>query len=458
MDARVRGVYRQAAAPITPPAVRWLPSFAHAGSQRLTPSSTPLADRPKSNNFAGLQSPVFQSLRKITARLLSMKLIARVSAILVLSLSLISTGERAARASEDERGAPDPQPVTLASQSASSVKMAIKPEITERAREVRGIYFSRNAIAARGAEGTARFLKSAGLNAVVIDFKDSEGNMSASLSGDEPPTKWKPVTRDLLKQLDELGVHTIARIVCFSDPVTPRKFPHRAVMDGRPHKQGEIWANWGGRNTWLDPYNVENQQMVIDLARRAQELGFHEVQLDYIRFPVDEATPFAVFPAKTEHTRADLLTDLMRRVDEAIEIPLGVDVFGTTAFQFEPQEELGQDPARWAAHVQVFSPMLYMNKMGNYMAPGPRRAERLVRTAVGRMRGRIGPGPVIRPFLQAFERGADYYNAEFIAEQVRGAMGGGGNGFLFWDPSAQYAILKDAREAILSPLGTKPSR
>jgi hypothetical protein len=195
--------------------------------------------------------------------------------------------------------------------------------------------------------------------------------------------------------------------------------------------------------------------MVIDLAKRAEELGFHEVQLDYIRFPVDEATPFALYPAKTEQTRADLLTDLMRRVDEAIEIPLGVDVFGTTAFQFEPQDELGQDPARWAAHVQVFSPMLYMNKMGNYIAPGPRRAERLVRLAVGRMRGRIGPGPVIRPFLQAFERGADYYTPEFIAEQVRGAMSGGGNGFLFWDPSTQYAILKDARESILAPLATR---
>jgi hypothetical protein len=74
------------------------------------------------------------------------------------------------------------------------------------------------------------------------------------------------------------------------------------------------------------------------------------------------------------------------------------------------------------------------------------------------MRGRVGPAPVIRPFLQAFERGADYYTPEFIAEQVRGALTGGGNGFLFWDPSAQYKILKDAREAILSPLGTQASR
>jgi hypothetical protein len=377
-----------------------------------------------------------------------MKFRTRLLAVLCLALCLLSTRDEIARASDDQRSESEPQTVSLSTGAdPSGASMAVEPQLNERVRAIRGAYFSRNTIAARGAQDTAKFLRSAGLNAVVIDFKDSEGNMSASLSGDEPPTKWRPVTRDLLKQLDELGVYTIARIVCFSDPVLPKKHPERAVMDGRPHKQGEIWANWGGRNTWLDPYHPENQQMVIDLAERAEALGFHEVQLDYIRFPVDEATPFAVFPSQTSQTRTDLLTDLMRRVDEAIEIPLGVDVFGTTAFQFEPQLELGQDPVRWAAHVQVFSPMLYVNKMGNYMAPGPRRAQRLVNLAVSRLRGRLGPGPVIRPFLQAFERGADYFTPEFIVEQIKGATSGGGDGYLFWDPSTKYQMVHAAREA-----------
>jgi len=378
-----------------------------------------------------------------------MKFRTRLLGVLCLALSLLSTRDEIARASDDPRNESAPQTDRLTAADDQGASAAIRPEVDERTRAIRGVYFSRNTIAARGALDTAKFLRTAGLNAVVIDFKDSEGNMSASLSGDEPATKWKPVTRDLLEQLDKLGVYTIARIVCFSDPVLPRKHPERAVMDGRPHKQGEIWANWGGRNTWLDPYNPVNQQMVIDLAKRAQELGFHEVQLDYIRFPVDEATPFAVFPSQTAQSRTDLLTDLMRRVDEAIEIPLGVDVFGTTAFQFEPQLELGQDPERWAAHVQVFSPMLYVNKMGNYMAPGPRRAQRLVNLAVSRLRGRLGPKPVIRPFLQAFERGADYFTPEFIVEQIKGATSGGGDGYLFWDPSTKYQMVHEAAESAL---------
>ena len=323
---------------------------------------------------------------------------------------------------------------------------AVKPEISDRTRAVRGVYLSAASVGMRGAESTARFLKSAGLNAAAIDFKGGDGRVTEPLPGQAPTAK-RPITKELLAKLDELGVYTIARIVCFSDPILPRAHPERAVIDGRPNKHGHVWADWGNRNTWLDPYHPANQQMVIDLAKRAETLGFREVQLDYIRFPVDEATTFAVFPSQTTQTRAELLTELMRRVDAAIDIPLGVDVFGTTAFQFESQDQLGQDPKEWMQHVQVFSPMLYMNKMSNYMKPGPRRAERLVRLAVSRMRAQVGPTPVIRPFLQAFERGADYFTPEFIVEQVKGARDGGADGYLFWDPGAKYSIVREAHNA-----------
>jgi hypothetical protein len=49
---------------------------------------------------------------------------------------------------------------------------------------------------------------------------------------------------------------------------------------------------------------------------------------------------------------------------------------------------------------------------------------------------------VIRPYLQAFENGADYYNGEFIAEQIRGARQGGGDGFLWWHPASNYGMVR----------------
>ena len=72
-----------------------------------------------------------------------MKFAMRLLAILCLSLSLISTGERAARASDDKRRMPDSQPVQLAgSDDSSTVKTVVKPEIGERTRASRSIWRS----------------------------------------------------------------------------------------------------------------------------------------------------------------------------------------------------------------------------------------------------------------------------------------------------------------------------
>ena len=37
--------------------------------------------------------------------------------------------------------------------------------------------------------------------------------------------------------------------------------------------------------------------LIVELAKEVEDLGFDEIQLEYIRFPVDEGTRFATFPA-----------------------------------------------------------------------------------------------------------------------------------------------------------------
>ena len=53
--------------------------------------------------------------------------------------------------------------------------------------------------------------------------------------------------------------------------------------------------------------------------------------------------------------------------------------------------------------------MLYINGMQSLIRKGgPARAQNLVFAATNNLRERIGPLPVIRPFLQGFSLGADY--------------------------------------------------
>jgi hypothetical protein len=285
----------------------------------------------------------------------------------------------------------------------------------------------------------------ANMNAAVLDLKDGEGRVTYDTQVPELQPQRQIFMKDprgFVSYLKEHGVYTIARIVCFSDPYLPRNDPSRAVLDGRPGKEGVLWAAWGGRNTWLDPYNERNHQTITEVAKEAEAIGFDEVQFDYVRWPVDEAVEFAVFPAQVETLRRFVLLSFLRRVDAAIRIPIGVDVFGLTAFREGDAPGLGQVPEVWALHVDVFSPMLYVNRMPWMRDHKEHRVMYLMETAIANLRRRVGAAPVIRPFMQGFPHGADHFDAEFIADEVRGARQGGADGFLFWHPGSAFGTVQ----------------
>lgn len=345
------------------------------------------------------------------------------------------------------RAAPDggaPPPATPATRVASDDPL-IDP-MSEAGQQARGLYFSAPVYKRLGAKGIIRRLRAANMNAAVIDMKDGEGRVNYDTQIPSLQPQKRRFIDDMPAFVAELkagGVYTIARVVCFSDPYLPKNEPERAVMDNRERKAGQVWANWGGRNTWLDPYNPKNHQLIVDMVKEVEALGVDEIQLDYVRWPVDEAVKFAKFPAEVATPRREVLLGMLKQIDEAIRIPLGADVFGLTALRRGDPAGLGQSLEDWTAHLEVFSPMLYINGMQSLIRRGgPARAQNLVFAATNALRQRIGPLPVIRPFLQGFSRGADYYNAEFIAEQVRGVFKANGDGFLFWHPGSNYKMVQ----------------
>jgi hypothetical protein len=320
--------------------------------------------------------------------------------------------------------------------------------VSEQGQKARGLYFSAPVQKRLGARGIAAKLRQYGIDAAVLDLKDGEGRVSydTKIPALQPQKqKFHDDVPAFVAELKAAGIYTIARVVCFSDPFLPRNEPDRAVMDNRPYKQGKIWASWGKRNTWLDPYNTKNHDLIVEIAKEVEKLGFDEIQFDYIRFPVDSTTRWAHFPAQVETPRRYVLIGMLKRIDEAVRIPIGADVFGLTAFREGDPAGLGQSLTEWTPYVEVFSPMLYLNGMQSLVPRGsPARAHRLIYAGIKTLRGRVGNGPVLRPFLQAFENGADYYNPEFIAEQIRGAYTAGADGWLFWHPGSNFKMVQAA--------------
>lgn len=311
--------------------------------------------------------------------------------------------------------------------------------------QARGLYFNGPMMKRLGVKGIIRTVKGANLDAVVLDIKDGEGRVTYDTKIEAIIPQKRVFVKDFAAFVAELkaaGIYTIARVVCFSDPNLPRADHSRAVLDNRPSRAGRIWADTGHRNTWLDPYNERNHELIASIARDVESFGFDEIQLDYVRFPVDEATVFAHFPAQVDKPRREVILSLLRRIDAAISIPINTDVFGLTALRVGDPAGLGQSLEDWVPHVEVFSPMLYVNGMKTWVSGGANRAERLVLAAMSKLRERVGHGPVLRPFLQAFANGADYYTPAFIAEQIRGARNAGSDGFLFWHPGSSYGLVQ----------------
>jgi hypothetical protein len=318
--------------------------------------------------------------------------------------------------------------------------------VSEAGQRARGMYITGPFVRVVGVDALIERLRAARLDAAVIDLKDGAGRVTYDTQIEilEPQQRnFLGDARALVQRLKDEGIYTIARIVCFADPQLPLRHPERAIQDNRPNRNHRPWRSWGTAGTWLDPYNTDNHDLVIAIAREAEALGFEEVQLDYVRWPVDDGTPYAHYPAMTEGSpeRFVVLKDFLRRMDEQLRIPIGVDVFGLTAFNFGNQRPLGQKLDEWTEYVEVFSPMLYINSMRTWGHGPPERDRRLIEAGVTQMRRRLGPQPVIRPFLQAFEEGADDAGPGFIARQIRGARRGGADGYLFWHPGSRYHLL-----------------
>jgi hypothetical protein len=352
--------------------------------------------------------------------------------------------------------------VSAVGPSTALTQAAQNDHLSERVQRATGLYISGPYIRLHGVEGVIGMLRRARMDTAVVDFKDGMGRVLYDSSIPELARSESGHIEDpraLVQALHDANIHVIGRIVCFSDRVLALREPERAIQDNRPRHEGRPWISWGTGGAWLNPWDQRNLDMIVRLADEVEGFGVDEIQLDYIRFPVDDGVHLAAYPGeRTDITRAQHLHDLLARIDATISVPLGADVFGIQAFWEGDRSGLGQDLALWTDHVDVFSPMLYLNAMLDWERDRPHRARSLVQVGVSRLRQRIGHRPIIRPFLQGFDNGLseEEWEPRFIADQIRGARGGGADGFLFWNPGSMFGMVQRAMQGPARALSPFP--
>ena len=203
------------------------------------------------------------------------------------------------------------------------------------------------------------------INALVIDIKESDTYLvydstavplAKEIGADERPgSKWLP---ELVEELQDRGIYTIARIVVFKDRMLAEQRPQLAIR----HVNGGVWKDQKGK-PWVNPYNREIWDYNIAIAREALDMGFGEVQWDYVRFPdVPSSLQRTMsFPGADGVSREDNIRNFLRYSKEQLaeyQVPIAADVFGLST-HLESDVGIGQQWEKVIEAADVVLPMVY---------------------------------------------------------------------------------------------------
>jgi hypothetical protein len=386
--------------------------------------------------------------------------IVALSAIAVGTLYSCSAPQEKAPDNSEKPGNSTPEPVVAEKKPEPPKIRYPKPD------KVKGIYVTAwTAGGQKRMEQLLKLLDETELNAMVIDIRDSgemyfeTGIPLAKQVGANQIGVVNP--QALMDKLEKRGVYPIARIACFRDVFVPKKMPERGVQlpDGRP------WRDHSG-HTWLDPYNKKNWEYVAQTVEFALDLGFPEIQLDYVRFPSEGKASTQRFPGKKTYPDqkakpGDVIAAFAKYVGEKVRARGAVysaDIFGIISSS-KVDQGIGQTLEQIAEPFDLVCPMVYPSHYarGEYGIADPNSSPyAVVKKSLQDFKNRI-PKKAVRPWLQDFSLGVRY-GAPQVKAQIKASRELGYEEFLLWNASNRYTaggVAKESKKKATVAVDTK---
>ncbi|MCR4902077.1 MAG: putative glycoside hydrolase [Butyrivibrio sp.] len=320
---------------------------------------------------------------------------------------------------------------------------------------VKGIYVSGPMAGTDNLDNLIELIDSTELNTVVIDVKNDDGQITynmelEALEDTGACTSFIGDADELIEKLKEHNIYTIARVVCFKDPILAVKRPDLALLkkDGTPVTDGNGLA-------WVNPYNTGVWKYIVDIACKAAEDGFDEVQFDYVRFPVGSDANQASYGVAMNsnikrHTIQSFLKYAVHRLHNE-GITVSADVFGTIIGNEVDENAVGQDYAALCEIVDAISPMIYPSHYGpgnfGLAVPDAQPYETIkaaMEASVTELSGiDEAERAIVRPWLQAFTatwvEGHISYDGDAIRAQIQGLYDAGYEEWILWNAANRYS-------------------
>jgi hypothetical protein len=311
----------------------------------------------------------------------------------------------------------------------------------------KALYLSFYGIGSRKLRDSAlKLIEDTELNALVIDVKGDRGMIPyrssvplASSVGAQEITLIKDM-KGLVKSLKDKGVYTIARIVVFKDDLLAVARPDLAVKTGN----GAIWRD-REKLAWVDPSKKEVWDYNISIAVEAAQIGFDEIQFDYVRFPDKPGLIFSM--QNTEENRVGAIASFLKEARRKLmpyNVFLAADVFGYVSWNLN-DTMIGQKLESLSPVLDYLSPMLYPSGfhfgIPGYRIPVAHPYEIVSLTLKrGRERTRL-PAVRFRPWIQAF-RDYSFDKRHFTGKEIRAQIDAaeefGSDGWMLWNPHNVY--------------------
>ena len=291
---------------------------------------------------------------------------------------------------------------------------------------------------------------------MVIDFKEDQGRITCPVDAATVNEIGAsiPYVRDmksLIESLKKKDLYVIARVAAFRDSYLAEKKPEWSLK----LPDGSLYQDRQGMY-WVDPYRQEVWDYLLEVGTEAKDLGFDEVQLDYLRFPNEASAGQVVYDEAVIRGRSktDTILECTNYLYENLAsqgLFVSADVFGTIIGSGVDSTAVGQNYTEMAKILDYICPMIYPShySSGNFGLEHPDTEP--YKTIFGALQksGKVlldasradnheSRQAIVRPWLQDFtatylgEGNYITYGDAEVAEEVRAVQDAGYEEWMLW--------------------------
>jgi len=296
-----------------------------------------------------------------------------------------------------------------------------------------------NAGTISGIDSYLEIAKSSGVNAMVVDIKDGALAYPVEIAKEYSKTAYDTAINDFsdyqnaIKKIKDAGIYAIGRIVVFNDSHYGKDHPEDCITSPVSY---QTWPSAYSRGAW--EYNVELAKAAI------KDMGFNEIQFDYVRFP---ETAYQMsqnsntnFKNTYNEEKAEAIQNFLFYALDQIHKEgayLSVDVFGECSSEYVTS--YGQYWPAISNIVDAISSMPYTDHFGRNIDTWSNPYRTVYNWAVGaaKRQTEIPTPSIARTWITAYDTPywspTVIYDASKISDQAQALVDAGlDGGFITW--------------------------